>query len=454
MDSLLVDSVYHLTKEQIQIQALSDSLASMQMTLQQTNSTMLKHTELIANSFFWTSNIWMLIATFLVFFMHAGFATLESGLTRSKNTTDALFKSTIIPGIGIMTHALCGFGFMYPGFLPGNMDFIGFAGFWVNLPEGGGTTAYNPNYTFWTDFLYQAMFATISTTIVSGAIAERAKLVSFMLFAAIYSAFIYTIIGSWTWGKGWLFTLGFHDFAGSTLVHTMGGAASLAYILLLGSRLGKFEKGRTYPIPGHNMTSATIGTFILWLGWYGFNGGSVFSADPAIVSSVFMSTTIAPAAGALTSTLTIYLISKNFDLSMTLNGILAGLVAITAGSDLMNPLESVIIGGVAGVIAVYGVILFDKLKIDDPIGALSVHMLNGIWGSIAVGIFGTMASSNQFVVQLIGNTTCGVIGFILSFIVVFLIKITIGIRVTKEEEIYGLDVSEHGMEAYPNFLNR
>jgi len=384
--------------------------------------------------------------------MHLGFGMLESGLTRAKNTTNALFKCMIVPAIGIITHAICGFGFMYPGFAQGNMDFIGFAGFWIHFPEGGATTAYSPGYTFWTDFLYQAMFATISTTIVSGAIAERAKLVSFMIFCVVYSAFVYTIIGSWTWGKGWLFTLGFHDFAGSTLVHTMGGAASLAFILILGSRMGKFENGKVNPIPGHNMTSATIGTFMLWLGWYGFNGGSVFSADPLSVSSVFTSTTMAPAAGALTATLTIYLISKNFDISMTLNGILAGLVAITAGADLMNPFESVVIGGIGGVIAVLGVLMFDKLKIDDPIGALSVHLLNGIWGSIAVGVFGNLASGKQLVIQLIGNSTCGVVGFVLSFAVVYVLKITLGVRVTKDAEIYGEDLSEHGMEAYPDFV--
>lgn len=404
---------------------------------------------------FTTNNLWMLICTALVFIMHLGFATLESGLTRSKNTTNVLFKNTITPAIGIITYAICGFNLMYPGFVAGvSMDFIGFAGFGVSLPLGGETASYNLGYTYWTDFLYQAMFAATSATIVSGAVAERVKISSYMIWTIVFTALIYPIIASWSWGKGWLNTLGFHDFAGSTLVHSVGGWAALAGIILIGPRIGKYEKGRNNPIPGHNMTSAVIGTFLLWLGWFGFNGGSVFSADPALISLVLMNTTIAAAAGAMMATITIFTVAKTYDLTMILNGILAGLVAITAGADTMSPFHAFIVGGIGGILVVVAVIVFDKVKLDDPVGATSVHLVCGIWGTLAVGIFGKLASSKQLISQFTGVAACGIAAFVASFIIFIVIKYTIGIRVSKDDEIYGLDASEHGMEAYPDFLKR
>lgn len=454
MDPIITDSLTQVSAvDTVAVSnALADSVAALKQTVEALKTQVGAANEANASNTFTTNNLWMMIATALVFIMHLGFATLESGLTRAKNTTNVLFKNTVTPGIGILTHAICGFNLMYPGFAVGSMEFIGFPGFGVSLPEGGGSAAYNPGFTYWTDFLYQAMFAATSATVVSGAVAERIKLSSYMIFAIIFTAFIYPVVGSWAWGKGWLNTIGFHDFAGSTLVHSVGGWAALAGIILLGSRMGKYEKGRIYPIPGHNMTSCVIGTFMLWLGWFGFNGGSVLSADPALVSSVLMATTLAASAGAITAALTIFIVSKNYDLTMVLNGILAGLVGITAGADLMNPMESIVIGGVAGIIVVFSVIMFDNLKLDDPVGATSVHLVCGIWGTLAVGIFGAMASSQQLIAQLIGIAACGAATFAMSFLIFAILKYTMGIRVSKEEEIYGLDVTEHGMEAYSNFL--
>lgn len=437
------------------VYSMKDSLAIYKESLASINNDIHQLKELQAFNTFTTNNLWMMIATALVFIMHLGFATLESGLTRAKNTTNVLFKNTITPGIGIITHAICGFNLMYPGFITGvSMDFLGFAGFGISLPKGGETASYNVGYTYWTDFLYQAMFAATSATVVSGAVAERIKLSSYMIWTVVFTALIYPIIGSWAWGKGWLNTLGFHDFAGSTLVHSVGGWAALAGIILLGARLGKYEKGKNFPIPGHNMTSAVIGTFMLWLGWFGFNGGSVFSADPALVSSVLMTTTLAAAAGSIMATLTIYAVAKTYDLTMILNGILAGLVAITAGADTMSPFDALIIGGIAGILVVLAVIMFDRLKLDDPVGATSVHLVCGIWGTLAVGIFGKLASTKQLIAQFTGVVACGVAAFMASFIIFLIIKYTIGIRVSKDDEIYGLDASEHGMEAYPDFLKR
>jgi Amt family ammonium transporter len=436
--------------------AVFDSLTQTKQVIMNTRTDLQITNTSLANLAYLANNIWMMLASGLVFIMHLGFATLESGLTRAKNTTNVLFKNTVVPGIGILTHAICGFSLMYPGFAAGtSMDFFGFAGFGINIPEGGETNAYNGSFSYWSDFLFQAMFAATSCTIISGAVAERIKLFSFILFATVFTAFVYPVIGSWKWGNGWLNTLGFHDFAGSTLVHSVGGWAALAGILLLGPRDGKYGKGgKIYPIPGHNMTSVVIGTFLLWLGWFGFNGGSVLSADPGTVSRVLVMTCLAASAGGLAATFTIYIISKNFDLTMVCNGILAGLVGITAGADQMGVWASVIIGIVAGCLVVGSVLMFDKLKIDDPVGALSVHLACGIWGTLAVGLMGAKAGSAQLVNQLIGIGACGVAGFLLSFLIFFLMKITIGIRITKDEEIYGLDAAEHGMEAYPNFMSK
>lgn len=455
----LYDSVM-LIKQQMMVDSLNLAQAALNDSLHATNDLMFKtRTELaitkdsIANSSFKANNIWMMVATAFVFIMHLGFATLESGLTQAKNTTNVLFKNSIVPAIGIMTHAICGFNLMYPGFEFGvSMDFIGFNGFGVVLPEGGETYTYNAGMTFWTDFLFQAMFAATAATIVSGAVAERIKLISFMVFSIIFTAFIYPVIGSWKWGGGWLNTQGFLDFAGSTLVHSVGGWAALAGVILLGARYGKYEKGNIKPIQGHNMTSAVIGTFMLWLGWFGFNGGSVLSAEPGIVSRVLVMTCVSGSCGAIAAAITIFTVNKNFDLSMVLNGILAGLVGITAGADQMGILDATIIGLISGTLVVGSVIMFDKFRLDDPVGALSVHLVCGIWGTLAVGLFGAKASGAQFMIQLMGVGAVAVAAFTSSFLIFLLIKYTIGLRVGKEEEIYGLDESEHYMEAYPNFM--
>lgn len=398
---------------------------------------------------FTTNNLWMMIATALVFIMHLGFASLESGLTRSKNTTNVLFKNTIIPGLGLLTFALIGFNLMYPGFEAGkSMAFFGFSGFGLNVPPGGETMKYNPGYTYWTDFLFQGMFAATCATIVSGAVAERIKLNSFMLFSLFFVALVYPIIGSWKWGYGWLNTLGFWDFAGSTLVHSVGGWGALAGILLLGARIGKYDGKTVNTIAGHSMPMAVIGTFMLWLGWFGFNGGSVLSADPAAVSRVLVMTCMAAAAGCMAATFTVVFVMGKYDLGMVLNGILAGLVGITAGADQMTVNESIIIGAISGVLVVLAVGFFDKIRVDDPVGALSVHLVCGIFGTLAVGLFGAKAGVSQLMIQLLGVVACGVAAFGSAFIIFAAIKYTIGLRVTAEEEINGLDYHEHGMSAY------
>lgn len=443
IEAMPIDSSFYYT--------MSDSLGVAQMAIIQSHKDVLELKKAIQENTFRTNNLWMMLATALVFIMHLGFATLESGLTRAKNTANVLFKNTIIPGIGLLTFAICGFGLMYPGFVQGGMEFIGFKGFGLNEPANGNTSEYNMGYTFWTDFLFQGMFAATCATIVSGAVAERIKLNTFLIFTVIFVALVYPIIGSWKWGMGWLNTIGFYDFAGSTLVHSVGGWAALAGVILLGPRIGKYEMGRIKPITGHNMTSAVIGTFMLWLGWFGFNGGSVLSADPGAVSKVLVTTSLAAAAGGVGAAITIVLMSKKYDLSMVLNGILSGLVGITAGADLMSPLEASIIGLIAGVIVVFSVIMFDKVKLDDPVGALSVHLVCGIWGTLAVGIFGSKAGINQLLAQLTGVFAAGVTAFAMSAIIFGTLKRTMGLRISEDDELTGLDYQEHGMEAYPNF---
>ncbi|MCA9417300.1 MAG: ammonium transporter, partial [Candidatus Omnitrophica bacterium] len=301
---------------------------------------------------------------------------------------------------------------------------------------------------YWTDFLFYSMFAATCATIVSGAVAERIKLSSFMIFSFFYVTFIYTIAGSWKWGGGWLDEKGFYDFAGSTLVHSVGGWGALAGVILLGPRKGKYVDGEMRPIPGHSMPLAMIGVFLLWLGWFGFNGGSVLSADPALTSLTLVTTCIAAAAGGLASMFTSWAISKKPDLSMSLNGILAGLVGITAGADQMTVVSSTIIGVVAGVIVVFAVIFFDRIKLDDPVGAVSVHLVCGIWGTLAVGIF---ADGYTVGTQLLGVVAYGVFSFVSAMIIFGVLKVIMGIRVSEEEEVEGLDYGEHGMSAYPNF---
>ena len=399
-----------------------------------------------ADAIFTINNTWMLVAAFLVFIMHLGFATLESGLTQAKNTVNILFKNVSIIAIGILTYAVCGFNLMYPGDFNG---FFGFAGLGISTGAEGLTPAYNPGYTYWTDFIFQAMFAATAATIVSGAVAERIKLSSFLVFSTVYVALVYPIVGSWTWGGGWLADKNFHDFAGSTLVHSVGGWAALVGAYTLGPRLGKYSKnGKIKPIMGHNMPLATIGVFLLWFGWYGFNGGSVLSADPGAVSFVFVTTTLAAAAGVIGAMGTSWIISKKPDLSMILNGSLAGLVGITAGADCISPMYSVVVGLIAGVLVVVAVIRLDKMKIDDPVGAISVHLACGIWGTLAVGIF---SPDYQLGTQAIGVGAYALFCFVSANIIFQVVKLALGLRVSEEEEILGLDIGEHDMESYAGF---
>lgn len=397
-----------------------------------------------------TNNVWMMVCTALVFIMHLGFSTLEIGLARSKNSVNILFKNVFIISIGILIYSIEGFNLMYPGEFLWD-GFIGFAGFGLEAPmvDGSLDLAYNAGYTYWTDFLFQAMFAATAATIVSGAIAERAKLESFFIFSILLVGIIYPIVGSWKWGGGWLDEAGFYDFAGSTLVHSVGGWAALVYITLLGARLGKYN-GQVKPLEGHSIPMAAIGVFLLWLGWFGFNGGSVLSADPGATSFTLVTTCLAAAAGAISAIVFARIVSKSFDVTMGLNGILAGLVGITAGADSVSVGASIIIGLIAGAIVVFGVNLMDRLKLDDPVGAVPVHLLNGIWGTLAVGIF---AEDFSFLTQLKGVLAIGVFVVVLSYIILIILKKTMGLRVTEREEVEGLDIHEHKMNAYPDFIN-
>ncbi|TLP80448.1 ammonium transporter [Maribacter sp. ACAM166] len=404
---------------------------------------------------FTANNVWMMLATALVFFMHTGFAFLEIGLTRQKNTINILFKNIFIITGGLLLYYAFGFNLMYPGFEDGDMGILKFSmdSFGITAPEGGMTAEYaDGGYTWWTDFLFQGMFAATAATIVSGAVAERIKIGSFMIFTVIYVGLVYPIVGAWKWGGGFLDSWGFYDFAGSTLVHSVGGWAALVAITLLGARIGKFGKdGKPKAIPGHSIPMATAGVLILWLGWFGFNGGSVLSADPELTSLVLVTTSLAAAAGGFGAMITSTILYKNLDLTMFLNGILGGLVGITAGADLMSPNEAVVIGFLAGILIVGGVALVDKLKLDDPVGAVAVHLICGIWGTLAVGIFGNLASGAQFITQLYGVLIVGAFCIITSGLLLGLVKATLGLRVSKEEEVEGLDIHEHGMDAYADF---
>jgi len=402
---------------------------------------------------FTANNVWMMVCTALVFFMHLGFSFLEIGLTRQKNTVNILFKNFFVITIGILLYALGGFNLMYPGFEEGSMGLLKFAGFGIGAPEGGMTIGYaDGGYTWWTDFLFQAVFAATAATIISGAVAERIKLSGFMLFTVLYVGLVYPIIGSWKWGKGFLDNWGFYDFAGSTLVHSVGGWAALMVVYFLGARIGKYnEDGTPNAITGHNIPLAAAGVLILWLGWFGFNGGSVLSADPELTSLTLVTTCLAASAGGISSAFFSNILYKNFDLTMFMNGILGGLVGITAGADQMGPTSAILIGAIAGIILVFGIRLLDKLKLDDPVGAIAVHLICGIWGTLAVGIFGAMASLDQFIVQLIGIGIIGTFSCITATIIILIVKATTGLRVDKEEELKGLDLSEHGMDAYADF---
>ena len=403
-----------------------------------------------ADVMFTVNNTWMMVSIFLVFIMHLGFAMVETGLTRAKNTVNILFKNTAIVAIGLLTYTLIGFNLMYPGdsWIAGT--FFGFAGFGVSCPEGAaGLIDYaGGSYTYWTDFLFQGMFAATAATIVSGAVAERVKLGPFLVFCTLYVALVYPFVGSWVWGGGWLAEMDFHDFAGSTLVHSVGGWGALAGIIVIGPRIGKYVNGQVKAIMGHNMPLLTIGAFLLWLGWFGFNGGSVLSADPGMVSYVLVTTCLAAAAGIIGSMTASWTIQKKPDLTMVLNGCLAGLVGITAGADVVSVKAAIIIGLVCGAIAVVSVMAFDRMKLDDPVGATTVHLVCGILGTLFVGVF---SPDYTVLTQLIGVLAYGAVCFPAALLIFFVLKKTVGIRVSKEEEVKGLDLGEHGQEAYHGF---
>ncbi len=409
-----------------------------------------------AFDFFTVSMLWTVIAAGLVFIMHLGFATLEAGLTQSKNTVNILFKNVWIISIGLLTYALLGFNTHYPG--AWQIDgWLGIGGPIGDLnADGNDTWGYGGlslAMTAYGDFIFQAMFAATAATIVSGAVAERVKLSSFMVYSTILVAIGYTVAGSWHWGGGWLSTLGggdaaFYDFAGSTVVHGFGGAAALAAVIVLGPRKGKYTKdGKIKPILGHSMPLAAIGVFLLFFGWFGFNGGSVLSANPGPLGLVFTTTALAAAAGGIASIFVSWIVLKKPDLSMALNGLLAGLVSITAGADSVSVWSAVFMGAVGGIIVVFSILFFDRIKIDDPVGAISVHGVCGIWGTIAVAFFG----GASFMSQLTGVIGVYLFAFIFSLVVFLIIKAVMGVRVSEEEEFGGLDVGEHGQEAYPDF---
>ena len=404
-----------------------------------------------------SNNVWMMICTALVFFMHLGFSFLEIGLTRQKNTINILFKNFFVITMGLLVY--CGFGFnlMYPGDFGIIDGVLGFAGFGLDpgvdydqLTYAGG------GYTYWTDFLFQGMFAATAATIISGSVAERIKIGSFMLIAFLYVSFIYPVVGSWQWGGGFFSTfteeLGFYDFAGSTLVHSVGGWGALVIIYFLGARKGKFDAdGKPLAIPGSNLPLSAAGVLILWLGWFGFNGGSVLSADPALTSLTLVTTCLAAAAGGIGAAVISGILYKNLDLTMFMNGVLGGLVGITAGADQMLPGSAILIGLIAGGIVVFSVAFLDKCKLDDPVGAIPVHLFCGIWGTLAVGIFGELAGFNQFMIQLACVGITGAFCIIGATIITLLTKSIMGLRVEEEEEEDGLDIAEHGTRAYGDF---
>ncbi|MGR9044113.1 MAG: ammonium transporter [Gammaproteobacteria bacterium] len=397
---------------------------------------------------------YFLITGALVMWMAAGFAMLEAGLVRAKNTTEILTKNIALFAIACVMYMLVGYSIMYPAeavnsVWPGIGFLIGADHTVEEVMASNGETY----YAKLADFFFQVVFVATAMSIVSGAVAERMKLWSFLVFAVVMTGFIYPLQGYWKWGGGFLDELGFLDFAGSGVVHMCGASAAFAGVLLLGPRKGKYgENGVINPIPGCNMPLATLGTFILWMGWFGFNGGSELKVsdigEANSVAMVFVNTNTAAAGGLIAAMLTAHFLFGKADLSMTLNGALAGLVAITAEPLTPTPLLATIIGGVGGVIVVFAILLIDKMKIDDPVGAISVHGVIGIWGLIAVCFSNPDA---KFSAQLIGIVTIFGFVFTLSLITWFLIKTIIGIRVSEEDEYNGVDFSECGMEAYPEF---
>jgi len=413
------------------------------------------------------------VTAFLVFFMNLGFALVESGMCRAKNTTNILAKNYIVFAISSVAFLLTGFGLMF-----GDGGLLGTSGIWFlsgadNSPATGD--AYSGVYgsLSWTGvpllakFFFQLVFAGTAATIISGAVAERIKFSAFLLFSFIMVGFVYPVGGHWIWGGGWLAQMGMLDFAGSTVVHSIGGWAAFAGILMLGPRLGKYRDGKPVAIPGHSMTSATIGVFVLWFGWFGFNPGSTMAADWASIAHIAATTNTAAATGALAALITAWVMLGKPDLGMALNGGLAGLVAITAGCAFVGMASACAIGIIGGVLVVFSVLFFDRARVDDPVGALSVHMVNGIFGTIAVGLFadpsvcpaasvvkpGLLLGGGfaQLMPQLIGVVAVGAFVLIVSLAGWAVIKAIVGLRVTEDEEIEGLDIGEHGNYAYPDF---
>ncbi|MFL2603263.1 MAG: ammonium transporter [Flavobacteriaceae bacterium] len=396
-----------------------------------------------------TNNVWMMVCTFLVFFMHLGFTFLEIGLTRQKNSINILFKNFFVITAGLIIYCAIGFNLMYPSewIIEG---ILGVPDPWLDA-EAAADLGYNEGYTYWTDFLFQGMFAATAATIISGAVAERIKISSFMLIAILYVAIVYPIVGAWKWGGGFMDAAGFYDFAGSTLVHAVGGWGALVVIYFLGARKGRFGKGGG-AIPGSNVPLSAAGVMILWLGWFGFNGGSVLSADPALTSVTLVNTCLAAAAGGLSCAGFYKVFFGKADIMMFMNGVLGGLVGITAGADLMLPGSSILIGIIAGPIVFLSSMLLESAKLDDPVGAIPVHLFCGIWGTLAVGIFGSMASFDQFMIQLACVGITGVFCIVAGTIIVQIVKAVKGLRVSEAAEEAGLDISEHdGSLAYAQF---
>ena len=386
----------------------------------------------------------------LVFWMAAGFAMLEGGLVRTKNTTMQLLKNIALFAVASIMYFLIGYNVMYSGVDGG---YIGSFAMWAQPIDEAKGPFEAAGYSAASDWFFQMVFVATTASIVSGTLAERIKLWPFLIYTVVLTGLIYPIQGSWQWGGGWLSEMGFADFAGSTLVHSTGGWAALAGALILGPRIGKFGKdGKVTPMPGSNLPLATLGTFILWMGWFGFNGGSQLAmgtgADVIAITNIYINTTTAAAGGVIAAMILTQILYKKVDLTMALNGALAGLVSITAGPDTPSLLAALAIGAVGGVIVVVVVPILDKLKIDDVVGAIPVHLVCGIWGTMAVPLTN---ADTSFVHQLIGVVAIGAFVFIASAIVWMILKVTVGIRVSEEDELVGLDRSELGMEAYPEF---
>ncbi|MEJ2102114.1 MAG: ammonium transporter [Desulfobacterales bacterium] len=392
--------------------------------------------------------VWTLVAAALVFFMQAGFAMVETGFTRAKNAVNIMMKNLMDFSMGSLAFWAVGFGIMFGASSTG---WFGTSGFFLSDFKPGADPWV---LAFW---MFQVVFCATAATIVSGAMAERTKFSGYLIYSAVLSAVIYPVFGSWAWGglfngKGWLESLGFIDFAGSTVVHSVGGWAALAGAIVLGPRMGKYSKdGQVKPILGHNMPLAALGVFILWLGWFGFNPGSTTAANKDI-AMIFVNTNLAAAAGSILAMTTSWIRFGKPEIGMTLNGALAGLVAITSPCASVTPLSAVAIGAAAGVIVVLAVLFFDKIKVDDPVGAISVHGVCGAWGTLAAGIFNIGGTSLKIIgVQLLGIAACFLWVFPTAFLLFKLIDKTIGLRVSAEEEMEGLDVAEHGGNAYPDF---